>query len=29
VSLLESTQIAGLGQLVDASIQSERLVSFA
>ena len=29
VSLLESTQIAGLGQLVDASMQSERLVSFA
>ena len=29
VSLLESTQIAGLGQLVDASIQSERLISFA
>jgi tRNA 2-thiouridine synthesizing protein D len=29
VSLLESTQISGLGQLVDASIQSERLVSFA
>jgi len=28
VSLHKSTQIAGLGQLVDAALNSERLVSF-
>ena len=28
VSLHESTQIAGLGQLVDATLHSERLISF-
>ncbi len=28
VSLNESTQIAGLGQLVDAALHSDRLVSF-
>lgn len=28
VSLNESTQIAGLGQLVDATLHSERLISF-
>ena len=28
VSLHKSTQIAGLGQLVDAALQSERLISF-
>ena len=28
VSLYKSTQIAGLGQLVDAALRSERLVSF-